>query len=46
MKELNIKPGPKVGEILEKLFEEVERKKVPNEKKALLAHLKSLNIGS
>jgi len=40
MKELNIKPGPKVGEILEKLFKQVEEKKIPNEKKALLTHLK------
>jgi len=40
MKELNLKPGPKVGEILEQLFEEVEEKKIPNKKKALLAHLK------
>lgn len=43
MKKLNLKPGRKVGEILEKLFEEVEKKKIPNEKKALLAQLK--NIG-
>jgi hypothetical protein len=27
MKELNIKPGPKVGEILEELFEQVVEKK-------------------
>ena len=40
MKELNIKPGPKVGEILEELFNQVVEKKIPNEKKALLAHLK------
>jgi len=40
MKELNIKPGPKVGEILEKLFKQVENKKIPNEKKALLTYLK------
>ncbi len=46
MKELNLKPGPRIGEILKKLFEEVEEKKIPNEKKALLAHLKSLNISS
>ena len=42
MKELSIKPGPKVGKILEKLFEEVEKKKIPNEKKALLVHLKQI----
>lgn len=40
MKELKIKPGPKVGEILEALFKEVEDKKLPNEKKALLSALK------
>jgi putative nucleotidyltransferase with HDIG domain len=43
MKELNIKPGPEVGKILEKLFEEVENKKIPNEKKALLVQLKALD---
>ncbi|MGB6839007.1 MAG: HD domain-containing protein [Microgenomates group bacterium] len=40
MKELNIKPGPKVGEILEQLYEEIVEKKIPNEKKALMNHLK------
>lgn len=39
MKILNIPPGPKVGEVLQKLFEEVVEKKLPNEKKALLARL-------
>ncbi len=39
MKELKLEPGPKVGEILEKLFEEVEKKKIPNEKRALLDYL-------
>jgi putative nucleotidyltransferase with HDIG domain len=42
MKELKLKPGPKVGEILEELFKQVEEKKIPNEKKALLAHLKQI----
>ncbi len=42
MKTLGIKPGPKVGEILEKIFKEVEEKKIPNEKKALLKKLKTL----
>ncbi len=41
MKELNLKPGPKVGEILEKIFEEVVEKKIENDKKLLLARLKS-----
>lgn len=39
MKELNLKPGPKVGEILEKLFDEVVKKKIPNEKESLLSRL-------
>ena len=42
MKELNLKPGPKVGEILEKLFEEVVEKKVENEKDTLLNKLEAL----
>jgi tRNA nucleotidyltransferase (CCA-adding enzyme) len=40
MRELNIKPGPKVGEILDKLFKEVEEKNIPNEKETLLEELK------
>ena len=40
MKELGLKPSPKVGEILNKLFDEVVEKKLKNEKKALLARLK------
>lgn len=36
MKELNLKPGPKVGEILQKLFDEVVEKKLPNDKSELL----------
>lgn len=43
MKELNLKPGPKVGQILEKLFEEVVEKKTENEKGALLKKLKTLS---
>jgi len=43
MKELNIKPGPKVGEILNKLFEEVEDKKIPNEKRKLIIRLKKIS---
>jgi len=39
MSELKLKPGPKVGEILNILFEEVVEKKLPNEKEALLARL-------
>lgn len=40
MKLLGIKPGPKVGEILQKIFDEVVEKKVDNEKESLLARLK------
>lgn len=42
MKELNLKPSPKIGEILEKLYDEVVDKKLPNEKKELLKHLKEI----
>lgn len=42
MTKLGIKPGPKVGEILNKLFEEVVEKKLENEKRALLGRLKEL----
>jgi len=43
MKELNLKPGPKVGEILEKLFKEVEEKKIENEKEDLLKELQAIS---
>ncbi len=39
MKELDLKPGPQVGEILNKIFEEVVEKKVENEREALLKRL-------
>jgi len=42
MKALNIKPGPEVGEILERLYKEVVEKKIPNEKKELMKRLKML----
>ena len=41
MKALNLKPGPKVGEILNELFEKVVNKEQENEKKALLSRLTS-----
>jgi len=41
MKTLNLKPGPRVGEILEKLFEKVVVKEIPNEKEKLLEKLKT-----
>ncbi len=43
MKELNIKPGPKVGEILQKLFEEVDNDLDKNNTKYLLKKVKELN---
>jgi hypothetical protein len=43
MRELNIKPGPKVGEILEQIFSEVEDNKLPNEKVILLERLKKFS---
>ena len=39
MKELEIQPGPEVGEILKKLFDEVVKKKLPNERDTLLQRL-------
>jgi len=40
MKELNLKPGPKVGEILNELFEEVLEDKTKNKREFLLKRLK------
>lgn len=42
MKILNIKPGPKVGEILKKLFEEVMEDDKKNEREYLLKEIKRL----
>jgi len=42
MKELELKPGPKVGEILNTLFEEVVEKKIENKRESLLGRLKKL----
>ena len=39
MKLLKIKPGPKIGSILKKLFEKVSEGKIKNEKQALLDQL-------
>lgn len=36
MEKLNIPAGPKVGEVLEKLFNQVVEKKIPNERESLL----------
>lgn len=40
IKELNLKPGPKVGEILNEIFDEVVEKKIKNTKEDLLTRLK------
>lgn len=42
MRELNIKPGPKVGEILEKLFEEVDEDLSKNNRDFLLSRMKEI----
>lgn len=41
MKSLNLKPGPKIGEILNHLFEKVVNKEIKNEKRDLLAAISS-----
>ncbi|OGK13385.1 hypothetical protein A3A93_03455 [Candidatus Roizmanbacteria bacterium RIFCSPLOWO2_01_FULL_38_12] len=40
MKELNLKPGPKIGEILNTIFSEVEDGKLKNEREVLIKRLK------
>jgi len=42
MKALNIKPGPKVGKILQKLFEEVDEDLSKNSKECLIKRIKEL----
>lgn len=42
MRELNIPPSPRIGEILNKLFEDVVEKRVENEREALLNQLKNI----
>ncbi len=43
IKELKIKPGPKIGEILQKLFGEVDEDLSKNKKEYLLERIKELN---
>ena len=43
MKILKIKPGPKVGEVLKKLFDQVVEGKIKNEKQALLDQVTTIN---
>jgi len=42
MKILNLYPGPIIGKILEKLFDEVANKKVKNEKESLVIRMKEI----
>lgn len=42
MKELNIKPGPKVGEVLQKLFEEVDEDLSKNNRDYLIKRIKDI----
>lgn len=42
MKELNIQPGPKIGEILEKLFEEVDEDMEKNNRDYLLKRVREI----
>lgn len=44
MKELNIKPGPKIGEILQKLFEEVDEDLSKNNKEFLLKRIREIAV--
>ena len=43
MKTLNIKPGPKVGEVLKKLFDKVVDGKLKNEKDVLIKEIKNFD---
>ncbi|PIZ50188.1 tRNA nucleotidyltransferase, partial [Candidatus Woesebacteria bacterium CG_4_10_14_0_2_um_filter_39_14] len=42
MKILRLRSGPRVGEILEKLFEKVVAKEIPNEREILLNKLSEM----
>lgn len=42
MEKLNLKPSPKIGEILNRLFEEVVNKKISNQKQELLSRLEEI----
>jgi len=43
MKELNIKPGPRIGKILQKLFDEVDKDLSKNNKKYLLQRILTID---
>jgi tRNA nucleotidyltransferase (CCA-adding enzyme) len=42
MKILDIKPGPQIGKLLQELFNEVEEKKLPNEREMLLKRVEEI----
>jgi tRNA nucleotidyltransferase (CCA-adding enzyme) len=44
MKILGIRPGPKVGQVLNQLFESVVDEKIPNQRKSLLAKIKKIKL--
>ena len=44
MKVLRLRSGPRVGEILNTLFDEVVNKKLENEKKALIKRLREIKL--
>jgi tRNA nucleotidyltransferase (CCA-adding enzyme) len=43
IKELNIKPGPEIGKILQKLFEEVDEDLEKNNREYLLIRIKEID---
>jgi putative nucleotidyltransferase with HDIG domain len=44
MKILNLKPGPQIGKILRKIFNEVVEKKIKNEREILLKRIQEINL--
>lgn len=42
MQVLNIPPGPRIGEIMDQIFEEVDDEKIPNERETLLTRLEEI----
>ena len=44
IKELKIKPGPRIGEILQKIFEEVDEDLSKNKREYLLKRIRELNL--
>lgn len=44
MKELDLKPGPQIGKILQEIFLKVEEKEIKNDREELLAELKKVKM--